>query len=335
MNLNYEFATIAAEKIFAPEDGCRISHECEYPALAASIAGHGLISPLTVCPAEDRFEIVSGFKRFDALLKAGGGKPAGGIQCLIARNISPADRLLANIFDNASSRGLDPVEKGNALRKLAGFFGADETVEKYMPAIGLKRSKFEFERFVSLCGLESIVKTALVEKKLPLEAALQLTRFSGAEQAGFMAMAAATGMGANLLNETARLLFEAAMQHGKTPGEIMAAIGLGPLCADPALDSNRRTETLRARLHALRRPMYESTMGRFRELAGPFEAARISLNPFPYFEKDEITVKFTISSRDDIARKIIALGRLKDSPLADEFLGAGPDGENARGKSGA
>lgn len=334
-NPDYEYELIPLGEINA--GGSRISHECDYPALAASIETNGLITPLIICRDGGRFEIVSGFKRFDIIAGGGEARAGGGvkIKCLIAAGLEPADRLWLNICENAASRGLDPVEEGEALKKLSAFHGKTEVIEKYMPAMNMQKSEYVYNRSVALCALIDDAKTALVKGKLPLQAAAELVKLSPAEQRAFMDLAAATAMGANLLNETARLFFETAMQYGKTAGEIMSSIGAASIIEDANLTSNQKTEAIRAKLHALKRPMYEAAMARFRELSGEFDARKISVNPFAYFEKDELSVKFSITSAEELSARIDALERLKASRLVAEFLGGGPGAKSSAPKGKA
>ncbi|HBC73247.1 MAG: hypothetical protein A2008_09390 [Candidatus Wallbacteria bacterium GWC2_49_35] len=332
-NPDYEYELIPVSEINAGNG--RISHKCAYPALGASIEANGLITPLIVCRSGGRFEIISGFKRFDIIAKNTQAQTDGSvkIKCLVVKDLAPADRLWLNISENAASRGLNPVEEGEALKKLSAFYDKTVVIEKYMPAMSMQKSEYVYNRSASLCALIGDAKTSLVNGKLPLQAAAELVKFSSDEQRAFMDMAAATGMGANLLNETARLLFETAMQYGKTAGEIMAMASIASIIEDAKMTSNQKTETIRVKLHALKRPMYETAMARFRELAGEFEARRISVNPFAYFEKDELSVKFSITSAEDLSARIDALERLKKSRLAEEFL-SGRQGGKTTGRKG-
>lgn len=337
INPDYEYELIPISDINAGEAGCRISHRCAYPALASSIETNGLITPLIVCPDDGRFEIVSGFKRFDIIASNTRARADGHgkIKCLVVKNLAPADRLWLNISENAASRGLNPVEEGEALKKLSAIHDKTAVIEKYMPAMNMQKSEYVYNRAVSLCALIDEAKTSLVNEKLPLQAAAELVKFSSGEQLAFINMAAATGMGANLLCEAARLFFETAMQYGKTAGEIMSVIGAAAIIEDAKLTSNQKTEAIRMKLHALKRPMYESVMARFRELSREFEARRISVNPFAYFEKDELSVKFSITSAEDLSTRIDALERLKNSRLVSEFLGRGPGGKTTAPKGKA
>lgn len=336
-NPDYEYELIPVSEITSGDAGSRVSHDCAYPALGASIAANGLITPLIVCRNGGRFEIVSGFKRFDIIANNPEAPTDGSvkIKCLVAESLAPADRLWLNISENAASRGLNPVEEGEALKKLSAFYDKTAVIEKYMPAMNMQKSEYVYNRSVSLCALIDDAKTSLIRGKLPLQAAAELVKLSPGEQSDFMNMAAATGMGANLLCEAARLFFETAMQYGKTAGEIMTMAGVASIIEDTKMTSNQKTEAIRMKLHALKRPMYESAMARFRELSGEFEARRISVNPFAYFEKDELSVKFSITSAEELSARIDALERLKASRLVSEFLSGGPGGKTSAPKGKA
>lgn len=318
--INYEYTKIPLSHIERSDDECRISHKCAYPELEKSIGANGIINPVIVYPAGGKYKIISGFKRADIAAAASFDNGAAAIGCLVAGDISSAERLLINICENASIRELNPAEICEALKKLSAFYDKTAVIENYLPMMNIQKSEYIFNKYLGLGRLSGGLKTLLVQGRLPVAAAFIIAGFSGAAQEAFLSVIKESRMGANLIVETARLLFETAMQYGKTEEAILSDINYAAAIENKNLTANQKTETIRGALSRLKRPMYESCMERFNGLCAPFAAAQISINPFAYFEKDDITIKFNINSAESLEKKIEALKRLKESKLISEFL---------------
>ncbi len=314
---------IPLDNIDRSDDECRISYKCDYPELEKSIRANGIINPIIIYPAGGKYKIISGFKLADIAAVASFNCKTSVIGCLVAFDIPPAERLLMNIYENASIRQLNPAEICEALKKLSAFYDKTSIIENYLPVMNIQKSEYIFNKYLGLGQLSKGLKTLLVHEKLPAAAAFIAAGFSGAAQEAFLNIIKESRMGANLIVETARLIFETAMQYGKTEEEILNDINYTALIENKNLTANQKTETIRAALNCLKRPMYESYLQRFNKLSAPFAASKISINPFAYFEKDEITVKFNITSAAELEKKIEALKRLKESKLISEFLKEG------------
>ncbi|HOT75628.1 MAG TPA: ParB N-terminal domain-containing protein [Candidatus Wallbacteria bacterium] len=316
-DIQYQYRSVPLSGLNLADEDNRISLPADYARLEKSISETGLISPVIVCASGVGYKVICGFKRLDILKKI---KPGEAVKCLVCDPPPPARQLALNIAENTSSRQLDPVEAANALSKLSAFYERGEIIEKFLPAMNIQKSEYAYNKYLSLTALCRRAKEFTASERIPLAAALQIVKFSGSEQEKFLDVIEACRMGANLINETAQLVFETSMQYGVCAEEILTRAGCETIISNSDLTPNQKTDEIRRALHSLKRPMYESVMARFKELASEFDSRKISLNPFAYFEKDEISVKFNIASVKDLEQKIAALLRLKDSRLASEFL---------------
>jgi len=333
-DIQYQYLSIPLSGLNQADEDNRISIPADYAQLEKSISETGLISPLIVCASGAGYKVICGFKRLDILKKI---KPGAPVKCLVTDPLPPADQLALNIAENISSRELNPVEAANAIAKLSAFYGRGEIIEKFLPAMNIQKSEYAYNKYISLASLGRRAKEFTASGRIPLAAAFQIVKFSCSEQEMFLNVIEACRMGANLIVETAQLVFETSMQYAVCAGEILTRAGCESIISNADLTPNQKTEEIRRALHSLKRPMYESAMARFRELAAEFDSRKISLNPFAYFEKDEISIKFNITSIKDLETKIAALERLKESRLAAEFLknnGGHGDGARKEGKAG-
>lgn len=100
--------------------------------LARSIGEHGVLQPVVVRRAGDRFELIMGERRFRASQLA--GKPT--IPAVVA-DVAPADRLELAIVENVQRQDLNPVELALAYQALSE---AGHTQEEIGRKVSMDRS---------------------------------------------------------------------------------------------------------------------------------------------------------------------------------------------------
>jgi ParB family chromosome partitioning protein len=101
--------------------------------LSRSIRGNGIIQPIVVRRADEGYEIVAGERRWRAAQRAGLLKVP-----VVVREI-PEERLLAvALIENLQRQDLNPIEEGQAYRRLADEFHL--TQEEIADAVGKDRS---------------------------------------------------------------------------------------------------------------------------------------------------------------------------------------------------
>jgi len=285
--------------------------------LAASIKIMGVINPVIVCAGDNgKFDIVAGHRRAEIFF---GIDPSGELPCFDAGPLTGRQRLEMAVHDNFSARLPNPAEVALAIEKLSRFYSAKEIINGYFEMFGIQRSEHQFKRYSSLISLCAMAKEALAEGWLPLAAALDIAKFDGPAQELFVEMAAMCRMGANISAEMAANVFEASMERGESAFEVLEFIGVRGALLDDSLNSNEKTAVLRQRLLNIRRPEYESRLKYFHECVKNSSIAGLSMNQFPYFEKDELNISFSVRGARDIDMKIKELEKLKKTVLLKEF----------------
>lgn len=97
-----------------PEQPRRYFDRDQLERLAASILRHGVLQPVVVRRAGDRYELIVGERRWRASRAAG----VATIPAVIA-DIAPQDRLEIAIVENVQRHDLNPIELAHAYRALA------------------------------------------------------------------------------------------------------------------------------------------------------------------------------------------------------------------------
>ena len=125
--------------------------------LAKSIKEHGVLSPIIVRPAGDKYEIVAGERRYKASGEAGLKEiPA------IIKNVSNGDARIISLIENIQREDLNDIDRAAALKDLKESLTL--SWEKLGKKLGLsKRRIFEL---VGLLNLPEEIKKDIQQKKL-------------------------------------------------------------------------------------------------------------------------------------------------------------------------
>lgn len=97
-----------------PEQPRRLFDPAQLEQLAASIQQHGVLQPVVVRRAGDRYELIVGERRWRASRAAG----IATIPAVVAE-IAPQERLEVAIVENVQRHDLNPIELAHAYRALA------------------------------------------------------------------------------------------------------------------------------------------------------------------------------------------------------------------------
>jgi ParB family transcriptional regulator, chromosome partitioning protein len=160
-----EYYLLGAEQLIPFRHQARIFFDEEkINELAETIKLHGLRQPLTVIRSDqayNKYEIVSGERRFRASQKAGLQK----IPCIILENIEAADEIA--LIENIQREDLHPIEIGQAYSSLykSGFCKTHQEIAR---KLGVPRSQVtEFISFAELSDEEKIIiiKNQITERK--------------------------------------------------------------------------------------------------------------------------------------------------------------------------
>jgi ParB family chromosome partitioning protein len=108
-------------------------NETELEQLAASIRANGVVQPIVLRKAGDRYEIVAGERRWRASQKAGMRKiPA------VVRDVPDEKLLELALIENIQRQELNPIEEANAYRRLIENIGL--TQEALSERVGKERT---------------------------------------------------------------------------------------------------------------------------------------------------------------------------------------------------
>lgn len=143
--------------------------------LAASIADIGIVNPLVVRPAGDRYGVLSGSRRRAAAIAAGLDE----VPCLVKRPPDDTAALAIATAENVGRNAMNPIEEARAFRRLLDDTGC--TQRELGARIGV--SEFTVSVRLQLLGLPDDVQTQIAAGELTVSSAYrQLKKTRGPQR---------------------------------------------------------------------------------------------------------------------------------------------------------
>jgi len=138
----------------------RTFNEASIDELARSVREHGIVQPLVVMRAGDRYKLIAGERRFRAAQKAG----LTTVPVMVKDLVKSGDALQIALVENIQREDLNPMEEAGAYHQLHDEFGL--TQEEIARRVGKERSTVA--NFLRLLKLPEAVKKLLASGQLSM-----------------------------------------------------------------------------------------------------------------------------------------------------------------------
>lgn len=135
-------------------------NEASIEELARSVREHGIVQPLVVTRAGDRYKLIAGERRFRAAQKAG----LDTVPVVVKELMREGDALEIALVENIQREDLNPMEEATAYHQLHEEFGL--TQEEISRKVGKERSTVA--NFLRLLKLPESVKKILAAGQLSM-----------------------------------------------------------------------------------------------------------------------------------------------------------------------
>lgn len=303
---------IPFENIITSDESYRISFGDPPQRLICSIQKTSILQPLWAKPNNNKYSIVLGYKR----ILAAQCLNMAYIPCLIVDDsLSDADLLLANIYDNLSSRELAPLEAALALKKSDAILGRENTLSEIMPALGLKPSASLLQRMIQLPNLPNQIINLIHHNSLTPTNALILLALEPSEQQALCKMLENLRPGTNLQKELLGNIIECSQRDAISISEILQRSPLGDILSDENTAAHIRVEEFRAALRQLRYPHLSETEAQFQQFIEALKLPpEIRLSPPPFFEGTEFRVDIRFKSPEELLARLERMSKTFSSP---------------------
>jgi len=316
-----KFTQIDPAVIDVEEERFLISFDCSLAELKHSIQEVGLLNPPILAGRRDRPVIVSGRKRILACLELG----LSPIPVFIARDQSDLKLFQLAVFENVSVRGLSAVEKAEVLAKLKSFGAADaELIRRFLPLLKIPPTAEYLDLFLALARYGPEEKRVVHEKGLSITVLKTLHPFSPEERALLWPLL--RSLGQNRQKELLILLREIARREQVQPLQLLSEPGITVLREDDTLSAPQKATKLVDLLRERRYPSLSSWTKAFEAVLEKLEIEKgILVDPSPFFEEEDLSLRFTFKNRAEFMARLSGLKRLAEKPEFDQLFPSSDD----------
>jgi len=318
-NTTYIFKSVPIKNIDVDDQLTSFSLGISTVLLQKSIEEVGVIHPVTLVPLGNGFRIVCGHKRIKIVSQLK-------IKEIPARilDLAPSDEtmLMLNLSENQLHHHYSDIEKGLILFKLSEARVPEiRIIEKYMPMLGLEKSKKLLDDYLSTNQLTTGLKTLLHEMNVPLRTFSVFFNWNAKSAMAAERFFSALRPGVNKWRDLLEWVEEISTRDEITPLDLFELPELQSVLNQNDLAPNVRYDRIRQILHSRRYPILSDLRVR---LARSLDALKLDnktkVHVQDSFESDEIRIEMKFRTREEFVSQLEKLVRASDSEALDELI---------------
>jgi len=251
-NISYQFLTVPFTRIDREDRLTDFSLSAAPEPLVTSIREIGVLNPVVLMDAGNRYRILCGHRRVSICASLG-------ISAIRARvvdtKIDARAMLDLNLAENSAHRLFSDIEKSGILACLsdAGVSG-DLIIQKYMPLLGLERSKKLYQDFAAAQSLNPGFRQLLHELNIPLRIFSFLFPWDADSRDAARELFSRLRPGANKWRDLLELTDETARIAGQSPERILRREEIQSILAQAGLPPHEQYDRIVQTLFPWRYP---------------------------------------------------------------------------------
>jgi len=220
--------------------------------LVASIGNIGLISPpILKQAADDKYIVVSGFRRVDACRFLGWQHVDARIIIETENNLKP---LRLAIADNSLNRQLNVIEQAVSISKLSDFYADDISLSRESQKTGLNVNPGLIKKLKKINSIHNELKKKIAAGLISLTIGLELVKLEHKDAIAFSHIIEALNLTLNHQKEIIRLIKEISRLNNVPMSEVINESIITDTIDDPELDRNQKIKKIRQYLKQIRYP---------------------------------------------------------------------------------
>jgi len=285
--------------------------------LMDSIKVIGIRHPVTVCPSENGYAIVSGHKRFQAASRCGlTHVPA----FITAEELDDASRLVINLNENFGHRQYSDIEKGGILNKFSQAGVSDKTIIKeYMPLLELERSKKIFQDLSNISLLSQKMQTLLHRARVPVKIFNTFYKWDSLTAAENMFSTLRPGV--NKWRDVLELIDEVAAKDNTTQADIISRDDIQKILTSSDLPVQQRYDPIHKILHDLRFPVLSDLRKQVARAIDEMELDdKTRLKFLETFESNELKLELKFQSEKDLSQQVEKIFKALQTGSVDKLV---------------
>lgn len=286
---------VLIEDIDLKDQRFRISPFFSVDRLLLSIKEAGLINPPLVTSRRGKLLLVSGWKRVLACKKLS-------FVTVPVRMVKGEDDLqtfLLAFYDNLATREFSLLEKAEILRRLKRFGEKESTIiRNYFPLLSIPRTSYYLQLYLTISRFPKEVKLFIHQKNMSIASLEYFAQFSPRERKLLLPLL--QPLGQNKQRELLEDLGGISLRDDVAAENVLMEEKMVRIRRSEKLSPLQKSDRIRRMLRKRRYPRLSSRREAFRkalEMSGCPQD--ISIQPSPYFEEQEMTLRFRFRDREE------------------------------------
>ena len=281
-----------------------------------SIKRVGLLNPILLFEYDNKYKIISGFKRvlackllcfdiIDAFVFESG-------------SISELKAFMIAVYDNISIRELNIIEKSIILNKLKNYHNLkyNEIIRDFMPLIGLEPNKKLLEDYISLSKLDDDLKEHIVNREIPIKILSLIASISNDKLPLISELIIKLNLGANKIKELVNLIDEITERDKIDIERLRSDLNLDSIIKNERMTLSQKWERIVNSLRRKRFPMWSKIEKKLlRNISSLALPQNVNLSYPPYLEGDKFRIEMEFSTPDElksVGKKLIDISKKEE-----------------------
>ena len=299
--------------IYLEDERFRTSYHFPLEKLMISLERTGLLHPPHVTLRDNRYILVSGWKRVLACLRLSLSE----IPVFVVDEKDDLHAFSLAFYENLATREFSLMEKAEILAKLKRF-GEDEEriIRHYLPLLDIPQTLSQLDDYTALAKFDPDVKKVIIEKNMSFPSLKLLLQFTRQDQKRLLPLI--SPLGQNKRREILEDVLEISKRNDIPVQRLFLSEEIQAILTDSSLSSVQKADRVRLLLRKRRYPTFSSWTDSFdsvlKTLGWPKD---ITVLPSPFFEEEHFTVQFTFENLKQFKAN---LSRLEELSSHEDFM---------------
>lgn len=284
--------------------------------ITESIKRIGLLNPVLLFEYDNKYKIISGFKRvlackllcFDTISAF----------VFESDSISELNAFMIAVYDNISIRKLNIIEKSIILNKLKNYHSLkhNEIIKDFMPIIGLEQSEKLLKCYLSLSKIDDDLKEHIVNREVSIKTSSLIASVSKDKMPLISEIIIKLNLGTNKIKELVNLIDEITERDNIDIKKLRSDLNLDRVIKNERMTLSQKWEKIISLLREKRFPMWSKIEKKLlRNISSLSLPKNVNLSYPPYLEGDKLKIEIEFSSSDElkiIGQKLIDISKKEE-----------------------
>ena len=297
---------LVLKEIFLKDERYRTSYYFSLEKLKHSLKEVELLHPPLIALRNDRFILVSGWKRVLACAELSFSY----VPVLITEEMDDLKTFLMAFYENLATREFSLLEKAEILTRLKRF-GEDEKriIRHYMPLLDIPATLPYLDTYLAFSQFEPEVKKAIYEKNMSFLSVRPLVEFSSREREWLLPLL--LPLGQNKRKQLLEDILGVSRKNDIPVQKILLSPEVRAIQESGTLTPLQKADSIRLLLRKKRYPAFSSMQDSFESLLRKIDwPDEIAINPSPFFEEENFTVTFDFENEKQLKSSLLKLEEL-------------------------